>query len=65
MSMISFYNITILYYFLFIRTLPSFARMFIFSMAYIFFNRGSVTDILYKIEWFKENVQVGFDGMGI
>ena len=49
-SVIGFYNITLLYYFLHVPSLPSFARMFIYSVAYIFFQRGSIIDTLNKID---------------
>lgn len=57
-SLIGFCNITLLYYFLHLRMLPSFVRMFIFSLAYIFYQRGSIVDTLNKIDWFRSNVNL-------
>lgn len=59
-SLIGFCNLTLLYYFLHINTLPNFARMFIFSLLYIFVSRGSIQDSLNKIDWFRTNVNRDF-----
>lgn len=48
-SVIGFCNLTLLYYFMHVKSVPSFARMFIFSLLYIFVNRGSMIDSLNKI----------------
>lgn len=57
-NLIGFCNITLLYYFLHLRMLPNFVRMFVFSLAYIFYQRGSILDTLNKIDWFRNNVNV-------
>lgn len=59
-SIIGFCNLTLLYYFMHVRFVPSFARMFIFSLLYIFVNRGSMIDSLNKIDWFRNNVNLDF-----
>jgi hypothetical protein len=41
-SIIGFYNLTLMYVFLNIILLPSFARIFLINLIYIFFSRGSI-----------------------
>lgn len=64
-SLISFYNITLLYYFLHISTLPGFVRMFVLSLAYIFYSRGSVLDMIQRFDWILDNFQPDFSDTGI
>jgi hypothetical protein len=41
-GILKFYNLTLLYIFLKVKLLPSFVRMFLINLAYIFFTRGSI-----------------------
>ena len=60
MSMIGFYNLTMFYYFLFLNTLPDFARIFIFNLAYVFIKGGSIQDTLNNYEWYRKNINLDF-----
>ena len=42
-NLIGFYNLSLMYLYLNVSTLPTFARIFLFNLAYIFFRRGSFT----------------------
>ncbi len=64
-NLISFYNITLLYYFLHLKTLPGFVRSFFLSLAYIFFKRGSVLDQAQRLGWIPNDFQFDFSTLNI
>ncbi len=64
-SLISFYNVTLLYYFLNISTLPGFVRMFVLSLAYIFYSRGSVLDMVQRFGWISNDFQPDFSDLDV
>lgn len=65
LNMIAFYNMMLLYYFLFVKALPDFARSFIYNMALIFLKGGSLQGLLNKIDWFRDNVHIDFSTLPI
>lgn len=65
LNMIAFYNMMLLYYFLFVKALPDFARSFIYNMAYIFLKGGSLQGLLNKLKWFRDNVRIDFSTLSI
>lgn len=49
LNLIGFYNLSLMYLYLNISTLPTFARIFLFNLAYIFFKRGSFTSTIANL----------------
>jgi hypothetical protein len=41
-NIIGYYNLSLMYLFLNVLLLPSFARVFLINLAYVFFSRGSI-----------------------
>ena len=61
LGVIGFFNLSLLYLFLFIRTLPSFAQIFLMNITVIFFQRGSLSQLLYSV--LDEEIHVDFSNM--
>ena len=58
-SLLGFYNLSLMYIFLKLKTLPNFTRIFLNTLAYVFFSKGSVTGFIkdtlkiqQQINWF-------------
>jgi hypothetical protein len=64
-NLLGFYNLTLLYYFLFLKSMPNFSRVFLYNLAFIFARGGSIQDSLSNFDWYSKHVNINFSNLPI